>query len=128
MEWLRLIGLSILAAAMVMLLRQMHPQSAAMLSVVFGLMAVAALLPGIAEVVTQITAFLDSVSLDAQYGKVLLKAMGIMLVTQLSCEICRELDAPSIARRAEFVGRMALLGIAVPVFISLAEMAVSVLE
>ena len=128
MEWLRLIGLSILAAAMVMLLRQMHPQSAAMLSVVSGLMAVAALLPGIAEVVTQITAFLDSVSLDAQYGKVLLKAMGIMLVTQLSCEICRELDAPSIARRAEFVGRMALLGIAVPVFISLAEMAVSVLE
>lgn len=128
MEWLRLVGLCVLAAGMVMVLRQMHPPSAALLSIVFALMAAAAILPGIAQYVERIHAFFDSVLLDAQYGKVLFKAMGITLVTQLACEICREMDAPAIARRAELIGRMALMGIAVPVFLSLAEMAVGVLQ
>jgi len=127
-EWLRLIGLCVLAAAMVMLLRQMHPQSAALLSIAFTLMAIAAVLPEIARYVEQIDSFLDSVSLDDEYASVLVKAMGVTLITQLACEICREMDAPAIAKRAEFMGRMALFGIAIPVFISLAEMAVGVLR
>lgn len=127
MEWLRLLGLCVLAAAMVMLLRQMHPQSAALLSIGFTVMAVAAVLPDIARYIEQIQTFLYGVSLEGEYATVLLRAMGITLVTQLACEICREMDAPSIARRAEFLGRMALFGVAIPVFLSLAEMAVGVL-
>ena len=128
MDGLRLTGLCILAAGMVMLLRQMHPQSAAVLSIVFGLMTVATVLPQIAQFIEAIRVFLSRAALDTEYGKPLLKAMGITLVTQMACEICRELEAPSIARRAEFLGRMALLGIVVPVFLSLAEMAVNVLR
>jgi len=59
---------------------------------------------------------------------VMLKAMGIVLVTQLAAETCREMDAPVIARWAEFCGRIALLGVAVPVFLSLAQMAVDMLQ
>lgn len=128
MDWLRLIGLCILAAAMVMVLAQMHPQTAALLSIVFGLMVVAAVLPGMAQYIAQIQSFLKNAALDGEYGRVIFKAMGVVLVTQLACEACREMDAPAIARRVEFLGRMALLGIAAPVFVSLAEMAVSMLR
>lgn len=128
MEWLRLIGFCLLAGAMVMILRQMQPQAAALLSVAFGVLVVGALLGQVAGFIQTIRAFLSSLDLDEQYFAVMVKAMGIVLVTQLSVQACEDMDAPSIARRAEFVGRLALLSVAVPVFVELTQMAVDVLQ
>ena len=123
-----MIGSCILAAVTVMLLRQVAPPVAALCSVAFGAMLVSAALPGVRAYVDEIRAFLGSLGLDGEYYAVMLRAMGIVLVTQLAVEICRELDAPAVARRAELCGRLALMGVALPVFVSLTRMAVEALR
>lgn len=128
LEWLRLIGFCLLAAAMVLVLRQMHPQMAGLLSMTFGVLLVMLVLPGVQAYIETIRTFLSELNLDTQYYKTLLKAMGIVLVTQLAVQFCQDMDAPSIARRAEFCGRIALLGVALPVFMTLTQMAVDVLR
>lgn len=128
MEWLRLIGFCLLAAAMVLILRQLHPQTAGLLSAAFGVLVMGLVLPSVQAYIEMIRAFLVSLGLDAPYYKTMLKAMGIVLVTQMAVQFCQDMDAPSIARRAEFCGRAALLGIAAPVFMSLTQMAVDVLR
>lgn len=127
-EWLRLIGFCLLAASMVMVLRQMHPQTAGLLCIAFGVLVMALVLPDIGEMIKTIRTFLLSLGLDAQYYRIMLKAMGIVLVTQLAVQACQDMDAPSIARRAAFCGRIALLGVSVPVFMELTQMAVDVLR
>ncbi|MDO5300387.1 MAG: stage III sporulation AC/AD family protein [Clostridia bacterium] len=128
MQWIRLIGFCLLAAAMVMMLRQMNPAVAGLLSVAFGALVVGMVLPGVKAYIETIQSFLNSLDLDAEYYRIMLKAMGIVLVTQMAVQICRDMDAPSIARRAELCGRIALLGVAMPVFITLTQMAVDVLR
>ncbi len=128
MEWLRLIGFCLLAGVMVMVLRQMQPQAAALLSIAFGVLVVGALLTQIAGYIEAVRSFLHSLYLDAQYYAIMLKSMGVVLVTQLAVQACEDMEAPSIARRAEFVGRIALLSMAVPVFMELTQMAVDVLR
>ena len=128
MEWLRLIGFCLLAAAMVLVLRQMHPQTAGLLSIAFGVLLVMLVLPGVHAYIETIRAFLEELNLDTQYYRILLKAMGIVLVTQLAVQFCMDMDAPSIAKRAEFCGRIALLGVALPVFMTLTRMAIDVLR
>lgn len=128
MEWLRLIGFCLLAGAMVMVLRQLQPQAAGLLSVAFGVLVVSALLSQIQGYIEAVRTFLQTLNLDAQYFKTMLKSMGIVLVTQLAVQACEDMDAPSIARRAEFVGRLALLSVAVPIFMELTQMAVDVLR
>ena len=128
MEWLRLTGFCLLAGAMVMILRQMQPQAAALLSVAFGVLVVGAALGEIAGYIETLRRFLGSLNLDAQYFTIMLKAMGIVLVTQLAVQACEDMEAPSIARRAEAVGRLALLSVAIPVFMELTQMAVDVLQ
>ena len=128
MDWIRLIGFCLLAASMVLVLRQMHPQTAGLLSIAFGVLLVMLVLPGVQTYIETIRAFLARLNLDTQYYKVLLKAMGIVLVTQLAVQFCQDMDAPSIAKRAEFCGRIALLGVALPVFMTLTQMAVDVLR
>lgn len=128
MEWLQMIGSCILAAVMVMLLRQLSPPIAALCSAAFGAMLVSALLPSVGAYISEIRSFLGSLGLEGEYYAVMLRAMGVVLVTQLSVEICRELDAPAVAKRAELCGRMALMGVALPVFVSLTRMAVEALR
>ena len=128
MEWLRLMGLCLLAGAMVMLLRQMQPAAAGLLCAALGVMVISAALPQLREYVTGIRDFLQTLGLEGEYYTVMLKAMGIVLVTQLTSQVCRDMDASSVAQRAELCGRLALLGVALPVFLSLARMAVGVLQ
>ena len=128
MEWLRMIGFCLLASAMVMVLRQFHPQMAGLLAAVFGVLVIGAALPQIRSYIESISLFLNSLGLDGAYYRMLLKATGIVLVTQATVQICRDMDAPSVAGRAELCGRLALLGVAVPVFMELTQMAVSMLR
>ena len=122
---IRLIGFCLLAAVMTMLLRQMNPGVAALLCVAFGAMT---LLPAVGEYVTQIQAFLATLALDAVYGQTMLRAMGIVLITQFAAQVCRDMDAPSIACRAELCGRLLLLGVSLPIFLKLTQMAVGALQ
>lgn len=128
MEWLRLIGFCLLAGAMVMLLGQMQPQAAALLSVAFGVLVLGVLLGQIAGYIETVRSFLASLKMDERYFSIMVKSMGVVLVTQLAVQACEDMGAPTIARRAEFVGRLALLSIAVPVFMELTQMAVDVLR
>lgn len=128
MDWIRMIGLCLLCAAMVMVLRQMNPQMAGLLSAAFGILLVGMVLPGIAAYIEEIMKFLRNLALDEAYFRVMLKAMGIVWITQITVQVCRDLDAPAAACRAEMCGRIALLGVAAPVFMHLTQMAVGILQ
>ena len=125
---IRLIGFCLLAAVMTMLLRQMNPGVAALLCVAFGAMTLLTLLPAVGEYVTQIQAVLATLAVDAVYGQTMLRAMGIVLITQFAAQVCRDMDAPSIACRAELCGRLLLLGVSLPIFLKLTQMAVGALQ
>ena len=128
MEWLKMIGLCLLAAVMVMVLRPLQPEMAGLLAAAFGGLLLGYALEQAHEEIGKIGAFLHSLGLDASYYRVLLKSMGIVLVTQITVQICGDMDAPSVARRAEMCGRLALLGVAAPVFMELTQMAVNMLQ
>ena len=115
---IRLMGLCFLAAAMTMVLRQMNMAAAGLLCTAFGVLVLGMMLPDIREYVRQICKFLESMALEAQYGEIMLRAVGI----------CRDMDAPSVAKYAEMCGRLTLLGLALPVFLTLTQMAVDVLR
>lgn len=128
MEWVRLIGFCLLAAVLVAALRQMNPSFAGLMCAAFGVMILSAVLPQVREYVEMIRAFLENTGLDGAYYRVMLKAMGIVLVTQIAVQVCKDMDAPSVAQRVELCGRLALLGIAVPVFIELTQLSLDVLR
>ncbi len=128
MEWMTHVGYCLLAASMVLVLRQMNAAAAGLLSAAFGVLIVSLLLPQIQSAVDSVQVFLEMLHLDAQYYRIMLKTMGIAITTQLAVQVCQDMDAPSIARRAELCGRVALLGVAVPVFVELTQMAVGALQ
>ena len=128
MEWTRLLGFCVLSALLTMVLKQMNQPVSVLLTVAAGVMALYAALPQIGQYVAQIRQLLDGLGLDGMYYGMMLKVMGVALVTQIAVGICTEMGASSAAGYAEFCGRLAMMGIAVPVFMDLAELAVGMLS
>lgn len=126
--WIRLIGFCMLAAVLAAALGQMNPRYAGLLSAAFGVIVLSAVLPQIRAYIETIRSFLQRVPLEWETYMVMLRATGVVMVTQIAAQLCRDMDVPSVAQRVEMCGRLALLGIAVPVFIELTRLSVDVLR
>lgn len=128
MEWFQLIGVCLMTAVIVVILRQMNPSVAGLLCAAFGAMLMGVLLPEIQRFVEVIRQFLGNMGLEGEYYAIMLKAMGVVLITQIAEQICCDMGVQAIADRVEMCGRLAMLGIAIPLFIDLTRMAVGVLR
>jgi stage III sporulation protein AD len=58
----------------------------------------------------------DSALLQGAAVSIVLKEVGVSVLTRLSSDICREAGQPSAASAAEFVGAVASVYIALPLF------------
>jgi len=128
LEWIRLIGACLMTAVMVVILRQMNPTVAGLLSAAFGIMLMGVLMPEVQYFIEVIRRFFGEMGLEGEYYAIMLKAMGIVLITQIAEQICCDMGVQVIAERVEMCGRIAMMGIAVPLFIDLTRMAVDVLR
>ena len=57
-------------------------------------------------------------------GSILLKSLGICLITQIACDTCRDIGETAIASRLETAGKAAMLLLILPMFLGLLEQAV----
>ncbi len=120
------IGFSLCAAALSLTLRQYRPEFSMILSVVCGIGVLLWLAAQISPVLGQIKK-LSSMAVLPQEGGILLKSLGICLVTQIACDTCRDIGETAIASRLETAGRAAMLLLAMPMFVKLLEQAATLI-
>ncbi len=120
------IGLCLCAAALCVLLRQYRPEIALALSMLCGIGVLLWLIGELAPVLDQLKNFARlAMQMDGQAGEVLLKSLGICLVTQAACDTCRDVGESAIAARLETAGKVAMLLLAMPLFAKLLDTALS---
>ena len=118
------VGTAILAAVLALTLRQTQPVFATLLTVAAGGLLFVWAISGAIPAVETLYSLLGRFSDHAPYADVLIKALGISLLTQMAAEICRDAGETALAGRAELAGKVMLLLCGMPLF----EHAVSLLE
>lgn len=78
-------------------------------SVVVSTLAISIILP----IVTYITSLFEGSSLG-EYGGIVIKALGIALLTQICADICRDSGEGSAASGVELMGRLEILLLCLP--------------
>ena len=118
------IGFSLCAAALCVLLRQYRPEIALVISILCGMGVLLWLLEQLAPVLEQLQQ-LSNLALGSagEAAQVLLKALGICLITQVACDTCRDIGETAIAARLETAGKAAMLLLSMPVFSELLQQA-----
>ena len=97
------------------LLRQYKPE----LALFSGLGAAAVLIFVVGEELRDVLGFFDSLfsagGASSLYVSVLIKVLGITLITQVLSDMCRDSGASAAATKLEFAGKIIITAVSIPV-------------
>ncbi len=128
MDILKIAFLGILTALLYALIRNVKPEIAPL--VILG--GVAVLLGTLSGKLTEITGGVDEMmnlaGLQKENVTILIKSLGICVVTQFAADICYDNSCSSVAAAVELAGRVGALALAMPMLESVASLAIGLIN
>lgn len=128
MDIFAIVGFSITAAVLAVLLRQYRPEYAVLVGLSAGVILLVFVLIKAQPVFSEVSTLLDRANIKSSYAGILLKALGICFVTQLASDACKDAGESAIASKIELAGKFAVLLVALPLFEQIATLAINLLN
>ncbi|MCL2545329.1 MAG: stage III sporulation protein AD [Clostridia bacterium] len=128
MEVLQIVGIGVVGAIVVLILREMRPDMALAASLVTGgliALAVVGKLSGVMEVMGSLS---ERAQLSGGYLSTIIRVIGVAYLAEFGSQICRDAGAGSIAAKVELGGKLMILALSAPIVASLVDMIVGVLR
>jgi stage III sporulation protein AD len=113
---IKIAAVAVAGAILTLVLKKNSPEMALLLTIALALVAVALAF----DVVTGVTDFLKTLSDMAQISpailSIVLKTVGISIVTKLAADVCRDAGQTSVASGVELTGAFTALYLSLPLF------------
>jgi stage III sporulation protein AD len=127
MQILQIIGIGIVAAVIIIVLRTQRPEIALQASIVTGMVIFLLLASKISAVVEVLESFADRADIKPVYFTAVLKITGIAYITEFGAEVCKDAGEGSIASKIELAGKVTIVALAVPIITSLLDLVLKVM-
>lgn len=128
MKMTAIVVLLLITAFLNVVLRKYQPETALGVGIVAGVVVLAALLSQLLPVLNELREMLDEAALPHTYVDILFKALGICLLTQFSADACRDAGETALGAKAELVGKVMLMILALPLFREITRLALSLAQ
>lgn len=128
MELTAVVGLTVVAALISVLLRESRPEQGLLIRLGAGTVLLTVVLGQLSPLFSSIQKMLSLSSLSWEYSRLLFKGLGVCLLTQTAADTCRDAGETALAGKAELSGKITLLLLAVPLFEKVAELAISMMN
>ena len=116
-----IIVIGIIGALVCVVINQYKPEYTVLAAIATGLVILLLLMPGLSSILEYINDISLIGKIDLSFGKTIVKALGICIVTQLASDTCRDCGQSSIASKIELGGKVSVLAVSIPIFVSLIE-------
>lgn len=116
------------ATMLALVLRQYRPEYAVFISLACSVVAVLYLLQGVTRVVEELGRLLDDTMLPGQLVQVVMKCLGVCILTELAGQTCRDAGEQAIGAKVELAGKVTLVLVSLPLFERLLRVAGSLLS
>lgn len=116
------------ATVLALVLRQYRPEYAVFVSLACSVVAVLYLLQGIAQVVEELGGLLENTMLPGDLVQVVMKCLGVCILTELAGQTCRDAGEQAIGSKVELAGKVTLVLVSLPLFERLLQMAGTLLS
>ena len=116
MDLIAIIGVSLAAAVIAIILRQYRAEYAIVISLVTGAIVLVAIMQALEPVLGEVSELIGASGMGTENTAAILKVVGVGFITQLACDSCRDAGEGAIAAKVELAGRVSILILALPVF------------
>ena len=128
MDILKIVFLGILTTLLYALLRQLKPETAPLVVLAGAAVIIIALTDGLLGIAEEIDGMMELAGLEKENVSILMKSLGICVVTQFAADICYDNSCSSIAAAVELAGRVGAIALAMPMIKTVAQLAIGLIN
>lgn len=121
------IVIAMVAAFLAAVLRRHAPEYGLAIGLTAGALIVVMAITEALPLFRELETLLDRSGASHDYIGVLMRALGICLLTELAADTCRDAGEQGLASKAELVGKLALLTVALPLFQKVGDLALALI-
>lgn len=125
---IRIAGIVLAALIAVILLKKTGREFSLLIVICTVIIIFIIILEDLYSVVDRLTDLTQSVSVVRPYISLMLKVLGISLISQLVSDLCRDSGESALASQAEIAGKIIILVVALPLFESVIEIITGLLK
>lgn len=128
MDIVKIAFLGILTALLYGLLRQIKPEIAPLVILGGASLIVITLADSLLNVSDSVDEMMSLAGLEKENVSILMKSLGICVVTQFAADICYDNSSSSIAAAVELAGRIGAIALAMPMIKTVAQLAIGLIN
>ncbi len=127
MEIIQIVGISIIAVILAVVIRQYRPELALQISVVTGLLIFFVVIFKMASVLDALRTFTGRMNIDTVYISTIFRIVGIAYIAEFGAQVCKDAGENSIASKIELAVKVIILVLAVPILMALMELIIEII-
>lgn len=108
--------ISVVAFVFALTIKQSHPSISLVIIIVTSVIILIFLIDYLTGVISYVQELFESVNINSEYIKILLKCTGICFITEFSCDLCNESGYSSLSSQISLAGKLITLVMAIPLF------------
>lgn len=128
MNILSVLGVALVSAVLVTVLKQYRPEFAVPVEICAAVVVILLIISPFTEILNAVNSLVNLSGIDPEYFKLLVKAIGVVIVVQLAADTCRDNGSSALAHKVELAGRVAVILIVMPMVITVAEFAIGLIK
>ena len=128
MSIVAILGLLTAAALLALTLKTQRPEMGLMITVLTSVMVLTMLFQKLTPLLETAETLFSDLPISWEYGSILLKGLGICLLTQTAADCCRDAGETALASKAELSSKITLLALSVPLFEKVVSLAISMID
>jgi stage III sporulation protein AD len=117
----KIVAIGIVAAILIVFLKEQKKEYAILLSIVAGVMLLLLTLTKLEPIISVIQKLSLKIPIDTSYIVLILKVIGISYLIEFGKDICKDAGENAIANKIEIAGKVIIVSISIPVVTAVLE-------
>jgi len=127
MEIVKIIGVGLTAAIIIIILKQYKPEFTIYVSLIAGTIILFMVMDKLNGVVNILQALANKTGVASGFLGILLKITGIAILTEFAVSICKDSGETAIASKIDLGGKIIIISISIPIITALLELIINIL-
>ncbi|TVX92788.1 stage III sporulation protein AD [Paenibacillus agilis] len=115
MEIVQIVGLGLIAAILVLVVKEQKPMFAFLISAFAGIVIFLFLIGKIETVIEVLNSLAERSGIEPVYVKTILKIIGIAYIAEFGAQVVRDAGQDGIASKIELAGKVLIIVMAIPI-------------
>lgn len=127
MDIVKIIGIGLVALAIIIIFRQYKPEYALYVSIAASILILTIVFQKMFSVIELLNNLSSKTAVNTTFIALLVKITGIAILTEFAVSICKDCGESAIASKIDIGGKIMIVTVSIPVISSLLETVVKVL-